>query len=172
MKLGMIVACDLNGLIGVNNNLPWHIPTDLKRFKHLTKGHSVIMGRKTYESIPTTKKGERLPGRTKYVLSKTPKETAGDTYWFTNLQDAICAAEENKLVWIAGGASLYETALKMQILDFIDLTIIDHVASIPEEANTVYLPRIPMLYRATAEYQNPENGLLWHRRYEKRTNPS
>lgn len=112
----MIVACDLNGLIGVNNDLPWHNPTDLKRFKHLTKGHGIIMGRKTYESIPTPKKGEKLPGRNKYVLSRTPKKITGDAFWFTNIQEAIGKAEENELTWVIGGEELYRSMFIMEFL--------------------------------------------------------
>lgn len=166
----MIVACDLNGLIGIgiDNDLPWHNKTDLKRFKHLTKGHGVMMGRKTYESIPPTKKGEKLPGRTKYVLSRTPKEGTEDVFWFTNVQEAIGKSEENKLTWVIGGEELYRSMLIMELPDFIDLTILNKEVKIPFEKKCSYLYNIPMVYRVTAEYQNPEDPLLWHRRYEKR----
>lgn len=66
MKISMIVAMAQNRVIGANNSLPWHIPDDLKRFRALTTGHALIMGRKTFESLPRV-----LPGRDHYVITRT-----------------------------------------------------------------------------------------------------
>lgn len=167
----MIVACDLNGLIGIDNNLPWHNKTDLKRFRHLTKSHVVMMGRKTYESIPATKKGEKLPGRTKYVLSRTPKQNTEDVIWCTSIEDAYSKSNENKLVWIIGGEELYKSMLLLEFIDFIDLTIVNQRTKTKNSDQLSYLHDIPLTYRVVAEYQNPEDMLLWHRRYEKRPSP-
>ncbi len=67
-KISIIVAMATNRVIGINNGLPWHISDDLKRFKQLTTGHTIIMGRKTYESI-----GKALPNRTNIVVSRQKK---------------------------------------------------------------------------------------------------
>ena len=63
--ISLIVAASRNGVIGANNRLPWHLPADLKRFKQLTMGHPILMGRKTFESI-----GTPLPGRTNLVITR------------------------------------------------------------------------------------------------------
>ena len=67
MKVSLICAVAANGVIGIENHLPWKLPADLKRFKALTMGHPVIMGRKTYESL-----GKPLPGRTNIVITRQP----------------------------------------------------------------------------------------------------
>ncbi len=109
MKLSMIVAMNEQRVIGVENRLPWHLPEDLRRFKQLTMGHPIIMGRKTFESI-----GRALPGRPNLVLSRqTGKECAGAAC-FPDLSSAVqychnaLAANE---VFIIGGATIYEQAL-------------------------------------------------------------
>ena len=68
MNLSMIVAAGENGVIGSNGDLPWHISADLKRFKRLTMGHHLIMGRKTFDSI-----GRCLPGRTTIIITRNPE---------------------------------------------------------------------------------------------------
>ena len=168
MKLGMIVACDLNKIIGVNGDLPWHNKTDLKRFKHLTKGHAVIMGRNTYESLPATKSGEKLPGRKKIVLSSQTKTISDEIKWVTSLEEAYDAAANCNLAWIIGGASIYTQVVNLEDVDFIDLTILNSKCQISIDDEVVTLSNIPMSYKVVAEYQNPEDELLWHRRYERR----
>lgn len=88
-NVGMIAACDINGLIGYDGKIPWHNKTDLKRFKQLTMNSTLIMGRKTYESLPANK----LPGRTKYVLTYSPwgKEDTDDVKWFNDWKKALLA---------------------------------------------------------------------------------
>ena len=106
MTINIIVAVAENLAIGYNNNLIYRISSDLKRFKALTTGNTVIMGRKTFESLP---KGA-LPNRRNIVLSTTKSEFPGcDTY--TSLNEALehCSADEN--VFVIGGASVYKEAL-------------------------------------------------------------
>ena len=95
--VGMIVACDLGGLIGYDGDLPWHNKTDLKRFKKLTMGSTLIMGRKTYDSLPVGKKsGLKLGGRLKHVLSLHTEDYTNteDTKWFSRIDKALLACPE------------------------------------------------------------------------------
>lgn len=106
--LSILVAVARNGVIGANNTLPWRCPEDLKRFKTLTMGHTLIMGRKTFESI-----GRPLPGRTTVVVTRNRElELEGCTV-VHSLEDAIAACAGNQEVFIVGGAELYAQALPL-----------------------------------------------------------
>lgn len=105
--LSMIVACGLNGIIGQNGHLPWNLPEDLKRFKQLTLGHKIIMGRKTFETVGL------LPGRDIYVASRDltylqPEGTTLVREFWQFLDEHKETAEE---VFIAGGAQMYQQAM-------------------------------------------------------------
>ncbi len=104
----MIAALAANGVIGRNNDLPWHISTDLKRLKKLTMGHHMIMGRKTYDSI-----GRPLPGRTFIVITGNPEFKAEGVTVTNSLEDAIRIAEQSGDAepFIAGGAVVFEQAI-------------------------------------------------------------
>jgi dihydrofolate reductase len=111
MSISLIVAVANNGVIGKANDLPWRLSTDLKRFKTLTTGHTVVMGRKTFESI-VARLGKPLPNRTSIVVSTradfspTGCQVVNDfNAWAKN---AVPASEE---FFVIGGASIYETAL-------------------------------------------------------------
>ena len=122
--ISIIVAKSKNNVIGSNGSIPWNIPKDLKYFKELTEGNTVIMGRKTYESI-----GRPLPNRINYVVSRTFKEISG-TYVFSSLEEAISNAEkeniqkniENEIVIIGGGHIFQETA---QTINKLIITRVD-----------------------------------------------
>lgn len=104
--LSILVAVAQNGVIGVNNSLPWRCPEDLKRFKALTMGHHMIMGRKTFESI-----GKPLPGRTTVVVTRNRElQIAGCTV-VHSLDEAIAACGTDEEIFIVGGAELYAQAL-------------------------------------------------------------
>ncbi|MCF0207757.1 MAG: dihydrofolate reductase, partial [Bacteroidales bacterium] len=102
LTITLLVAIAENGVIGVNNSLPWHISDDLKRFKAITTGHSIIMGRKTYESFPK----RPLPNRKNIVLSNSCKEIEG-AFVAKDINEALklCDSQE---VFIIGGATIYE----------------------------------------------------------------
>ena len=112
-----VVAVSKNGVIGKNGKLPWRFPADLKFFKNLTTGHTVIMGRKTFDSI-----GKPLPNRENIVISRHPRpETAGVKFAET-VDQALGRAQKGE-IFIIGGASIYrETA---HLIDGIYLTQID-----------------------------------------------
>jgi dihydrofolate reductase len=108
MDISIIVAIAENNVIGDNNQLIWHIPSDLKRFKALTMGHHIIMGRKTWESI-----GRALPGRISIVISRDPNYLAHGAIVVTSIAEAIAKAQSDNEVFIIGGAQIYEQALPM-----------------------------------------------------------
>ncbi|PJB69941.1 MAG: hypothetical protein CO093_09235 [Alphaproteobacteria bacterium CG_4_9_14_3_um_filter_47_13] len=124
MKTSAIIAASENNCIGLENDLPWHIPQDLKRFKSLTMGKPVIMGRKTFESI-VARLGKPLPGRDNLVISRSGFE-AGGALVCPDIESAVAKAknlaEEKGLdeVFIIGGAQIYELAIPF--LDHFYLT--------------------------------------------------
>ena len=107
MDLTIIVAVSENNIIGKDNRIPWSIPKDLQRFKQLTLDHPVIMGRKTYESIPP--KYRPLPQRRNIIVSKNMPEAEG-IYIARNIEEALELAEEQD-TYVAGGATIYEAFL-------------------------------------------------------------
>lgn len=102
MRLSAIVAMAANRVIGAHNALPWRLPDDLRRFKQLTLGHTLIMGRKTYESI-----GRPLPGRTTVVVTRQKDYAPEGVKVAHSVDEALALAEGDSEVFIAGGAELY-----------------------------------------------------------------
>ncbi len=102
-KLAMIVAADLNNGIGKNNQMPWHISDDLKRFKALTTGHTIVMGRKTWESLPK----KPLPNRKNIVLTHNKNYMAEGAEVFTNIEQ-LKASLNGEQAFIIGGAEIYK----------------------------------------------------------------
>ena len=108
MRLSLIAALSSNNVIGRNNDLPWHLGTDLKRLKALTMGHHMIIGRRTYDSI-----GRPLPGRTFVVISRDPNFTPEGVQVVRSLEEAIeiVEASGDPEPFIAGGAQIFELAM-------------------------------------------------------------
>jgi dihydrofolate reductase len=115
MVLSLIVALDLRNGIGKDNKLLWHLPADLRYFKRMTSGHTVIMGRKTYASI-----GKALPDRRNLVVSRQENFKAPGCEVFQDLFDAIRACKNENEVFIIGGAEIYRQAI--QVADRLYLT--------------------------------------------------
>lgn len=137
--LSIIVAYAMNHAIGKNNQLLWHIPADLKFFRKMTEGKIVIMGRKTYESIPENFRP--LPNRKTFVLTRDPSYTVDhpDVQVFTDVEKCLMVAQlTNEEVMIAGGAQIYEMTLPY--VDRIYATIINESF---EEADA-YFPEIDL----------------------------
>ncbi len=109
-----------NRVIGRNNDLPWRLPADLKRFKALTMGHPLILGRKTFESI-----GRPLPGRRMIVLSRNPSYVVENVETVSSLEAALERVSDVDRAFVAGGATVYAQA--MQHADELHLTIIHEV---------------------------------------------
>ncbi|MFY0580643.1 dihydrofolate reductase [Cystobacter fuscus] len=105
MRLSAIVAMASNRCIGRDNTLPWRLPADLQRFKRLTLGHTLLMGRKTYESI-----GRPLPGRTMLVVTRQHGWAPEGIEVAHSLEEALARARGDE-IFLAGGAQLYEQAM-------------------------------------------------------------
>lgn len=108
MRINIIAAVARNGAIGNENKLLYWLPNDLKRFKTLTTGHTIVMGRKTFDSLP---KGA-LPNRRNVVLSRTVLSLPGAEV-FTDLQSALASCSSDEEVYVIGGASVYSQAISM-----------------------------------------------------------
>lgn len=161
MKLSLIVATANNNAIGRNNELPWHLPQDLKYFKSVTLGKPVIMGRKTFESI-----GKPLPGRTNIVVTrqkdwkfagvlvaKSVEEALEIGQQFRNEQDNL--AEE---IMVIGGAEIYRHALP--IANRVYLTRIDADVSNAD----AYFPELPSTqWKLTSEISGDNDANLKHK---------
>lgn len=106
----ILVACDENRVIGKDNQLIWHLPADLKRFKSLTTGHVILMGRKTYESI-----GKPLPNRTTIVITRQVDFQAEGTITAHSVEEAILKAKSltREDIFIVGGAEIYSLSLAL-----------------------------------------------------------
>lgn len=146
--LSLIVATDENNLIGNNNQLPWHLPADLTHFKKLTEGNIVVMGRKTYESLP--EKFRPLPNRENIVLSRQKHFKIPHCKVFNNIEDFLkYQNKEKKEMFIIGGMSIYKQFIdsikiggemfsdSIKLLDKIYLTTIHHKFS-----GDAYFPKI------------------------------
>lgn len=121
-RISIIAAVDHRMAIGFQNKLLFWLPNDLKRFKALTTGNTIIMGRKTFESLP---KGA-LPNRRNVVLSSNPATECPGAEVFTSLEAALKSCQEEEKVYIIGGASVYRQA--MPLADELCLTEVDDTA--------------------------------------------
>ncbi|MCM2341288.1 dihydrofolate reductase [Rhodoferax sp.] len=111
MKLNLILARARNGVIGNNNAMPWHLPEDMAHFKRTTLGCPVIMGRKTWDSLPA--RFRPLPGRLNVVVTRQPDWTADGAVVANSLETACAACPPDSTAWVIGGAELYAQALAL-----------------------------------------------------------
>ena len=117
MIISLICAASQNGVIGIDNRLPWRLPADMKRFRRLTMGHHILMGRKTYESI-----GKPLSGRTNIIITRQPDYRVENCQVASSLEAAIALCQNEDEIFIGGGADIYQQAL--EVANRIYLTII------------------------------------------------
>ena len=153
----MIYAMSPEGVIGVGGGIPWRYPADLKRFKRLTTGTTVVMGRTTFESI-----GRPLPGRRNLVVTSRPLAVAGIEA-VASLPEALARAGDAPL-WFIGGARIYAEAMAHVAL--IDVTYVpDHVAG----ADAVYAPAIDEgTFAAGPLLVHEDDARLTRREYRRR----
>lgn len=151
-SLSLIVAIAQNNVIGINNTLPWHLPEDLKRFRALTMGHHIIMGRKTYESL-----GRLLPGRTMVIVTRNLDYTVAGAKVVHSLDAALEACGDDNEAFLIGGAELYQQGL--QYAHKLYMTEIDLVV-----AGDAFFPSWDdRLWIETArEHHVSESGLSYH----------
>lgn len=115
MKVSLIVAIAENNVIGKDNDLIWHLPDDLKHFKSKTSGHTIIMGRKTFESIGS----KPLPKRENIVISRNPQPPVEGVIFTTSLEEALKHSSDQE-PFIVGGAEIYRQS--MGIVDVMEIT--------------------------------------------------
>ncbi|NNF85799.1 MAG: Pr2TM family membrane protein [Winogradskyella sp.] len=149
-EITIIVAAGEDNAIGKDNDLIWHLSDDLKRFKSLTEGHHIIMGRKTFESFP-----KPLPKRTHIVISRQEGYKVPDDVIVVNsIEDALDAAHKDKSPYIIGGGEIYKQA--MDIATKIELT---RVHATFENADTFFPEIDPLLWKVVKKvpHDNDEN---------------
>ena len=122
MQINLIYARAANGVIGKDNAMPWHLPEDMAHFKQLTSGCPVIMGRKTWDSLPA--KFRPLPGRHNIVISRQAGYAAEGASTAASLTQALRLCEADSQVWVIGGAQIY--ALAEPLAHRIEVTEIAH----------------------------------------------
>ena len=135
MKITLIAAVANNHVIGAENRLLWHLPADLQHFKKLTMGHTVVMGRKTFESI-----GKPLPGRRTIVITRKKDFQAEGCEIAHSLEEAFNMAGKREEVFVAGGANIYQQT--------IDLP----------QTHTLYITRIFASFEGDAFFPDVEPG--------------
>ena len=145
MHISIIVAIAKNYAIGFENKLLYWLPNDLKRFKALTTGHTIIMGRRTFESLP---KGA-LPNRRNIVLSRQDIEFPGDER-YPSLEAALAQCRDDEEVFIIGGASVYREALPLA-----DKLCITHIDDTPEAADAFFPEIDPSVWKETGREAHP-----------------
>jgi dihydrofolate reductase len=146
MKIAQVVAMSRNRVIGRDNALPWHAPEDLKRFKRITSGRPVIMGRKTYASI-----GRPLPKRLNIVITRDHSFHADGVVNAFTVEEALRLAEESMLgdeAMVIGGAQIF--ALTLPMTQVIHLTEIE----LDVEGDTFFPPLDPAAWREAARERN------------------
>lgn len=142
----LIVAAAENNALGKDNQLLWHLPDDFKRFKSLTTGHYIIMGRKTFESFP-----KPLPNRTHVIISRQPDYHPEGCIVVDSLEKAIAACPKTEEVFVIGGGQIYHQAIS--IVDKIDITRVHHTF----EADTFFPEINPNEWELTAEEFHPKD---------------
>ncbi len=110
-QINLIFARSANGVIGKDNAMPWHLPEDLAHFKALTQGHPVIMGRKTWDSLPA--KFRPLPGRANIVITRQADWTDAGAQPASSLEQALALCGSATEAWVIGGAQIYAQALPL-----------------------------------------------------------
>jgi dihydrofolate reductase len=140
-QIGLVFARARNGVIGKEGLLPWHLPEDLAHFKRVTMGSPVIMGRKTWESLPP--RFRPLPGRANIVVTRQGDWSAPGANRARSIEEAIALCTGSETAWVIGGAEIYAQALEMA-----------HVAEVTEidadYAGDAHAPRFGAQWREVA----------------------
>nr|DAH73305.1 MAG TPA: Dihydrofolate reductase [Caudoviricetes sp.] len=159
--LSMIVATDLDGAIGNKGDLLYHIPEDLKRFKELTTGHTIVMGRKTFESLPNQKP---LPNRLNIVITRYPSifmaEHKDEDIYSLSLDGLKSLIEScpNEEIFVIGGAEIYT-----QLMPYVDKIYLTKIYDNEKEADTfidISFYKFKMVYKSKLKYNwDNEDGI-------------
>ena len=151
---GILVATSPEGIIGKDNTIPWHYSEDLKRFKRLTIGKTVIMGRNTWESLPI----KPLPERRNIVITRS---LIKNVECFKSINEALKTCKGD--IWFIGGAGIYEEA--MDLADCIDMTLVpDNING----NNCIYFPKVGNEWKENDEKLLEKGSKLLHKIYTRR----
>ena len=154
MSLGLIWAQSTSGVIGRDNGIPWRLPEDQARFKELTMGHSVVMGRLTWESLPA--RVRPLPGRRNVVVTRQADYVADGATVVSSLEEALTGGRER--TWVIGGAQIYALALPRATR--CDVTEVD--VDLPREDGDAMAPVLDEGWTATAsEWLTSASGIRY-----------
>lgn len=157
-KISHVVAVSENNVIGINGDLPWHIPEDLKFFKEVTVNKPIIMGRKTFESLPN-KKG--LPSRLNIVITKQKNYKAENAHVFNSLEKALSFAKSQKdnfgtELCVVGGSGVFKQSLEMTNVVFLT-RVHTHI-----ENGDAFYPELPSYFKKTESIKKmQEDGLSY-----------
>lgn len=165
--ISIIVAVSEDLGIGKNNELLWHISEDLKRFKRLTYGNTVIMGKKTWESLPR----RPLPGRINIVITDVPGESFEGAISAFSIEDSVSKCEKDKEIFIIGGGSIYS-----QFMPLADRLYITHVHKnapadiyFPEIDPSIWMVSEKEDFSASDEVSIPYSYIIYDRRKQRDT---
>jgi dihydrofolate reductase len=147
-RISFVVAVSRNGVIGRDGGLPWHVSTDLRRFKAITMGKPVIMGRKTWESLPK----KPLPGRPNIVITRQKNYGAEGAIVVSDIPSALAAAGQVEEVCVIGGGEIFDMFLAQT--DRIYLTEVD----IEVDGDTFFPPIDPAQWTETAREIHPRGS--------------
>lgn len=155
-RLGLIWAQATSGVIGRGGDIPWRLPEDLAHFKQVTMGHTVVMGRKTWDSLPS---GVRpLPGRRNVVLTRQTGFVAAGAEVVGSLEAAAANSETERQMWVIGGGQIYALALPQATT--CEVTEVD--IDLPREADDTLAPVLDESWLVeTGEWQLSRSGLRY-----------
>jgi dihydrofolate reductase len=151
LKLGVIYARSRNGVIGKDNAMPWHLPEDLAHLKRTTLGKPVIMGRKTWDSLPP--RFRPLPGRRNIVVTRDAQWQAAGADRAGSVEEATALCADAPLAWVIGGAEIYRLALPLA-----DLAVITEIDA--DYEGDTFAPQLGTAWREVARVRHvAANGL-------------
>lgn len=149
LALTIVAAIGKNNEMGKDGGLMWHLPHDMKRFQKITSGHTMVMGRKTYLSLPSG----ALPNRRHIVLSRDPSFEIYDGIIVRSVQEALAQCNQNKENFVIGGASVYEA-----FLPYVNRMYLTHIHASFEGADT-YFPSVDYdQWKITDRVEMPADG--------------
>ena len=166
MKVTLVAAVARGGVIGREGTIPWRLPEDLEHFKMLTTGHAVVMGRRTWDSIPD--RFRPLPGRRNVVVTRNPEWSAPGAERASSFEEALRLLQGENRVFVIGGAEIYAAALPLA--DELVLTEID----LDVEGDTHFPPFDPAEFREAAResHASADGTPFVFVRYVRRREPS
>ena len=152
-RLHLIFARASNGVIGKDGGLPWHLPEDMAHFKRTTNGHPVIMGRKTWDSLPP--KFRPLPGRTNIVVTRQPHWQSPGALRAASLREALALCPAGSEAWVIGGAEIYREAVALA-----DTAVVTEIDS--EFEGDAHAPQLgPQWHEMRRERHTAASGLAF-----------